>query len=83
MLNIEKHGISFKEAATAFLDPNAAIMYDKEHSQEDERFTIIGLSEKPSLLMVCHCYTIDGMIIRIISARKATEIEEGYCGGVK
>jgi len=83
LLNIEKHGISFKEAATAFLDPNAALMDDKVHSQEEERFKIIGHSEKLNLLMVCHCYRENGMVIRIISARKATKAEEGYYGGEK
>ena len=83
LLNIEKHGISFKEAATAFLDPNAALMDDQEHSQEEDRFKIIGHSEKLNLLMVCHCYKEDGMIIRIISARKATKTEEGFYGGAK
>jgi len=81
LLNIEKHGISFKEAATAFLDPNAALMYDSEHSNEEERFKIIGHSEKLTLLMVCHCYREEGMVIRIISARNATKTEEGYYGG--
>jgi len=43
LFNIEKHGISFKEAATAFLDPNAALMDDKEHSQKEERFKSLDI----------------------------------------
>ena len=52
--NIEKHGISFKEAATVFLDPNAALLDDIKYSPDEERFKIIGHSEKLNLLMVCH-----------------------------
>jgi len=81
--NIEKHGISFKEAATVFLDPNAALLDDTKYSFDEERFKIIGHSEKLNLLMVCHCYRENEEIIRIISARKATKAEEGFYGGVK
>jgi len=81
--NIEKHGISFKEAATVFLDPNAALLDDTKYSTDEERFKIIGHSEKLNLLMVCHCYRENEEIIRIISARKATKAEEGLYGGVK
>ena len=81
--NIEKHGISFKEAATVFLDPNAALLDDTKFSFDEERFKIIGHSEKLNLLMVCHCYRENDEIIRIISARKATKAEEGFYGGVK
>ena len=83
LLNIERHGISFKEAATVFLDPNAALMDDAIHSLDEDRFKIIGHSEKLNLLMVCHCYRENGEIIRIISARKATKAEEGFYGGAK
>ena len=81
--NIEKHGISFKEAATVFLDPNAALFDDMDNSLYEERFKIIGYSEKLNLLMVCHCYREDDEIIRIISARKATKAEERLYGGAK
>jgi len=81
LLNIEKHGISFKEAATAFLDPNAELFDDKNHSDDEDRFILIGMSERTNLLMVCHCYRQDDEIVRIISARKATRFEEGLYGG--
>jgi uncharacterized DUF497 family protein len=81
--NIEKHGIPFKEAATVFLDPNAAILDDEEHSQEEERFSIIGISQNLRLLTVCHCYVQDETVVRIISARKATKTEEKNYGGAK
>ena len=83
LTNIEKHGIPFKEAATVFLDPEATLLDDMEHSQDEERFNVIGFSENLRLLMVCHCYRDNDTIIRIISARKATRSEEKLYGGVK
>ena len=80
--NIEKHGIAFKIAATAFFDPNAVIFDDKEHSYDEERFILIGFSGRHNLLAVCHCYRDDdGETIRIISARKATKKEQKLYGG--
>jgi len=79
--NIEKHGVPFKEAATVFLDPDATLLDDTEHSQFEERFNVIGFSENLRLLMVCHCYRDCDFIIRIISARKATRSEERLYGG--
>jgi len=80
--NIEKHGISFKSAAMTFFDPNAEIVDDIIHSQDEERFYLIGLSETQRLLTVCHCYREDDTVIRIISARKATKQEELEYGGM-
>jgi len=80
--NIEKHGVPFKEAATVFLDPDATLLDDIEHSKNEERFNVIGFSENLRLLMVCHCYRNGDAIIRIISARKATRSEEKLYGGV-
>ena len=79
--NIEKHGISFKNAAWAFFDPYAATYDDERHSQDEERFLIIGLDESQRLLTVCHCYREDDTVIRIISARKASRPEEKLYGG--
>ena len=81
--NIEKHGISFKEAATVFGDDRAVVLDDEGHSQDEERFKIIGLSGKLRLLMVCHCYRDDDSVIRIISARKATKQEQTQYGRQK
>ena len=80
--NIEKHGVSFKEAALTFFDPNAIILDDEAHSQYEERFLLIGFSEKYRLLTVCHCYREKETVIRIISARKATKQEANKYGGV-
>lgn len=74
-INKKKHGISFEEAKTVFYDDEARIIDDPEHSQEEERFIILGLSSKANLLVVCHCYRASETVIRIISARKATKTE--------
>ena len=79
--NIQKHNIDFYEAATVFDDPNAISEYDLEHSQDEERFVIIGISENMRLLLVCHCFKGDDDLIRIISARKATRPEANKYGG--
>ena len=81
IININKHGISFKEAATVFFDENAIEIDDTEHSQDEDRFIIIGRSKKLRLLVVCHCYREDDTVIRIFSARKAAEWEEEIYGG--
>ena len=74
-INQKKHKISFDEAKTVFYDEEARIIDDPEHSKEEERFIILGLSQKANLLVVCHCYRVSEMVIRIISARKATRRE--------
>ena len=71
-INQKKHKISFEEAQSVFFDEEALIIDDPEHSLEEERFIILGLSKKTNLLVVCHCYRKSDTIIRIISARKAT-----------
>jgi len=73
--NLEKHGVSFEEAQTAFEDYNALRIYDPDHSGNEERFLLLGLSSKPRMLVVCHCYRKNDKLIRIISARKATKKE--------
>ncbi len=80
-INIAKHNISFDEAQTVFHDPYARIISDPEHSDQEDRFILLGLSQKLRLLIVCHCYRSDDDIIRIISARKASKTESVYYGG--
>lgn len=77
-INKKKHKISFEEAQTVFYDEEALVIDDPEHSQEEERFIILGLSQKANLLVVCHCYRASDTVIRIISARKATKNESKY-----
>ncbi len=74
-INKKKHKISFEEAQTVFYDEEALVIDDPEHSREEERFIILGLSKKANLLVVCHCYRASDTVIRIISARKATKNE--------
>jgi uncharacterized protein len=79
--NIRKHKISFEEAKTVFYDPNARIISDPEHSDNEDRFILLGLSQKLNLLIVCHCYRSKDEVIRIISARRATNTESENYGG--
>jgi uncharacterized DUF497 family protein len=74
--NRKKHGVSFSEAKTAFFDENARVIADPDHSDEEYRFILLGLSSQLRLLVVCHCYREDEDTIRIISARKATRSEQ-------
>lgn len=74
-INKKKHKISFEEAKTVFYDTEALLIDDPEHSIEEERFIILGFSQKANLLVVCHCYRASDTVIRIISARKATKTE--------
>jgi hypothetical protein len=74
--NQRKHGISFEEAQSVFVDENALMIYDPDHSGKEDRFILLGLSASIRLMVVCHCYREDDDIIRIISARKATHMEQ-------
>jgi uncharacterized DUF497 family protein len=74
--NQQKHGVSFEEAKTVFYDDYARLISDPEHSQEEERFLLLGLSHQFRLLLVCHCYRESGGQLRIISARKANKQEQ-------
>lgn len=74
--NVAKHGIAFDEAATVFDDDNARVIYDPDHSEEEDRFIILGLSCSMKVLVVCHCYRENDMQIRIISARKGDKQEQ-------
>ena len=81
-LNKKKHSIGFDEAKTVFFDVNAIVIHDPEHSDNEERFIILGLSAGTRLLVVCHCFRRKDSVIRIISARKATKRESmQYQGG--
>ena len=73
--NKRKHGITFEEAATVFSDENALLIPDPEHSDQEDRFILLGLSAALRMLVVCHCYRTAERVIRIISARKATRNE--------
>jgi len=74
--NLKKHGVSFEEARTAFYDEYAIQFFDPDHSQEEDRFLLLGMSFKLRVVVVCHCFRESESVIRLISARKADEEEE-------
>lgn len=65
----------FEEAQSAFADPNARLFHDPEHSEDEDRFILIGVSSMARPLVVVHCYKESESVVRIISARKATKKE--------
>lgn len=73
--NRRKHGVSFEEARTAFSDENALLLDDPDHSAEEDRFILLGLSSGLRLAVVCHTYQEGDDVIRLISARKANRDE--------
>jgi uncharacterized DUF497 family protein len=73
--NFKKHGIGFEEAKSVFYDESAKLINDPDHSADEDRFILLGLSSALKVLVVCHCYRTDSGVIRIISARKATASE--------
>ena len=76
--NLKKHGVSFEEAKSVFFDEYAVQFFDEEHSDDEERFILLGMSSLNRILVVCHCERLEGQSIRIISARKATNSESGF-----
>ncbi len=76
--NLKKHGISFEEARTTFYDENAVHFFDPDHSDEEDRFILLGISHKLNTLVVCHCFREQETSVRIISARKADKDEENF-----
>ena len=78
--NLRKHKVSFEEGCTVFGDENARLKHDPDHSQEEDRFILVGFSAKVRLLLVCHAYREGGDVIRIISVRKATPNERKQYG---
>lgn len=76
--NVKKHGVSFEEAKSVFVDERAKLIDDPDHSEDEQRFLLLGLSSHLRLLIVCHCYRSEENVIRIISARKATITESKF-----
>jgi len=74
--NQRKHRVSFEEAQTVFLDENALRFFDPDHSADEDRFLMLGISFRLRVLVVCHCFRVSDAVIRIISARKADKGEE-------
>lgn len=76
--NARKHGVTFEEARSVFVDERAKLISDPDHSEDENRFVLLGLSSSLKLLLVCHCYRTNPDVIRIISARKATVSESSF-----
>ena len=74
-LNRRRHGITFEEAEGVFLDEDALLIDDPDHSDQEDRFVLLGFSFRLRVLVVCHCYRHGSDVIRIISARKANPTE--------
>lgn len=74
-INKAKHHISFEEAESVFYDDRAIVFDDPDHSDEEDRFLIIGITSSLKICTVCHCYRENDSVIRIISARKAAKKE--------
>jgi uncharacterized protein len=69
--NLRKHKVSFEDAQSVFSDEHALLIDDPDHSDDEDRFVLLGMSRSLRLLVVVHCYRAEGRVIRIISARKA------------
>jgi len=80
--NQRKHGVSFEEAESTFADERGRLIADPDHSDEEDRFVLLGASARLRVLIVCHSYR-DGDMIRIISARKANRSEQTQYEGYK
>ena len=73
--NKRKHHVSFNEAQTVFYDEEALLLSDPDHSDDEDRFILLGLSANLRILLVVHSYRDHDATIRIISARKANPRE--------
>lgn len=74
--NLVKHGVSFEEAQSVFWDETARLIDDPDHSEDEDRFVLLGYSVQARCLIVSHCYRESDSVIRLISARRATAQEE-------
>lgn len=76
-INNTKHKVTFEEAQTVFYDENALLLADEKHSNEEDRFILMGMSSMMNTLLVCFCErsSNNNEIIRIISSRKANKKE--------
>jgi uncharacterized DUF497 family protein len=81
--NLKKHQVSFEEAKSIFFDEFGVQFFDEDHSPDEDRFLMLGMSSEAKLLIVCHCEREQGAFIRIISARKATKRESAFYRGAK
>ena len=79
--NEDKHGVTFEQAAAVFLDPLSLTVFDEAHSQDEERWWLLGHDTNGTLLLVAHTYQAtgpDSANVRLISARPATGRERQF-----
>ena len=81
--NAQKHGVTFEEATTSFNDECAREFYDPDHSDDEDRFLLLGMSATLRVLVVSHCFRESDTLVRIISARKADREEEHDYWGLR
>jgi uncharacterized DUF497 family protein len=79
--NAKKHKVTFEAAKSVFYDDFAVQFFDEDNSSTEDRFLLLGMSSDARLLLVCHCEREEGEVIRIISARKATQQEAKFYQG--
>ena len=79
-VNQRKHGVGFEEASSVFFDEEGVLIHDPDHSSDEDRFLLLGISRKLRLLVVSHTYRNDDRTIRLISARVASSSEHGQYG---
>jgi uncharacterized DUF497 family protein len=77
-INYKKHGVWFEEAQLVFNDPHGRLFLDSDHSNDEDRFVLIGYNGESKLLVVVHCHRESSSIIRLISVRKATKKERTF-----
>ena len=80
-LNAARHRVHFEEAISVFYDEHAVQFFDDANSENEDRYVLLGLSQKMRILVVVHCERDNGRTIRIISARKATRTERTFYRG--
>ena len=76
--NFQKHGLWFEETLSVFDDPLGRVFYDRDHSHSEDRFFIVGADKRGRTLVVVHHYKESNLVIRIISARRATKKETRF-----
>ena len=81
--NLVKHGVAFEEAQSVFLDESARLIDDPDHSEDEDRFLLLGYSFQARCLIVSHCCRQSDSVIRLISARRATAQEENVYWSLK
>ncbi|GKS63664.1 hypothetical protein YTPLAS72_09680 [Nitrospira sp.] len=74
--NRRKHRVSFEKAQTEFFDEHAVQFFDPDHSEDEDRFILLGMSFKLRVIVVCHCFRESETVVRLFSARRADKGEE-------